>query len=150
MSSAALSHETNASPTYQRLWRNLTHYAVEPAMHQAANTQVAGRRSRKQRGGARAATTSAHHQAFVRDWSQSAKELVDAHRHNVKQKQNAGQKKKGKASSKAYRMRARTSNKRTPQVKTNKTKTKTKAQGGFVRDGSVQYFPTEEFPSGPN
>lgn len=141
MSSAALSHETNASPTYQRLWRNLTHYAVEPAMHQAANTQVAGRRSRKQRGGARAATTSAHHHAFVRDWSQSAKELVDAHRHNVKQKQHAGQK-----------MRARTSNKRTSQVKKSKTKTKTKtkAQGGFVRDGSVQYFPAEESPSGPN
>ena len=122
-----------SSPAYARLWKGLTTHAVQPAItnqvgqSQASNT-VASRR--KQRGGRKSASAPGRNASFgqkefVADWTQSIHELIEAKRKHAARK-------KGRRSYK-YGKDRRTSGGRSS----------TKQRGGFIRDGSVQYFPAD-------
>lgn len=125
-----------SSPAYARLWKGLATHAVQPALsHQVGQSTATGAVAsrRKQRGGRKSASASRNAGApaaafgqkeFVAEWSQSIHELMKANRTHAERKQ---QRRSSKHSN-GRRSGGRSS---------------TKQRGGFVRDGSVQYFPAD-------
>lgn len=102
------------SKHYQQLWAGLTKHAVKPAIE--SHMQESGSKvdsRRKQKGGRRLSTRS-NQDLFVSDWTQSIQSVVQKNTRSV------GQKKQKKRISKKS----------------------AKKRGGFIRDGSVQYFPS--------
>ena len=121
-----------SSPAYARLWKGLTTHAVQPALaHQVGQSKASGAVSsrRKQRGGRKSASASSGRNAsfgqkeFVTEWTQSMHELIEANRKHAARKQ-------GRRSSKYGKNR-----------RGGGGRSSTKQRGGFIRDGSVQYFP---------
>lgn len=125
-----------SSPAYARLWKGLTAHAVKPALtHQVGQSTASEASRRKQRGGrkttsasrnAGASTTGFGQKEFVADWTQSIHELIEANRKHAARKQ--GQQKRSTKRGKGRRSGGRGS---------------TKQRGGFIRDGTVQYFPAD-------
>ena len=124
-----------SSPAYARLWKGLTTHAVQPALaHQVDQSKASGAVAsrRKQRGGRKSASASSAgrnagfgQKEFVADWTQSIHELIEANRKHAARKQGKRSSKQGAARSSAGGRRS------------------TKQLGGFIRDGSVQYFPAD-------
>lgn len=135
-SANTLRSTADSSPAYARLWKGLTAHAVQPALaHQLGQSTASGASRRKQRGGrkttsasrnADAGTTGFGQKEFVADWTQSIHELIDANRKHAARKH--GQPKRLTKHGKGRRYGGRSS---------------TKQRGGFIRDGSVQYFPAD-------
>lgn len=123
-----------SSPAYARLWKGLATHAVQPALsHQVGQSKATGTSRRKQRGGRKSTSASRNAGApsaafgqkeFVAEWSQSIHELMKANRTHAERKQQRRSSKHGNG----RRSGGRSS---------------TKQRGGFVRDGSVQYFPAD-------
>lgn len=121
-----------SSPAYARLWKGLTTHAVQPALaHQVGQSKASGAVAsrRKQRGGRKSASAGRNagfgQKEFVADWTQSIHELIEANRKHAARKQGKRSSKQGAAWSSGGRRRS------------------TKQRGGFIRDGSVQYFPAD-------
>ena len=121
-----------SSPAYARLWKGLTTHAVQPALsHQVEKSHASGSVTsrRKQRGGRKSASAATHTQnfgqkEFISEWTQSIHELMKEHRQRAARKQQCRSSKRGKD----RRSGGRSS---------------TKQRGGFIRDGSIQYFPAD-------
>ena len=120
-----------SSPAYARLWKGLTMHAVKPALtHQVGQSKTSGATvasRRKQRGGRKTASANASasfgQKEFVADWTQSMHELIEANRKLAARKQ------------------AHTRSTKNGKSRRSGGRVSTKQRGGFIRDGSVQYFP---------
>ena len=102
------------SKDYQQLWAGLTKHAVKPAIENHIHQSCYQGNSRRKQSGGRRLSTRSNSNKFVSDWTQSIHSVVKTNTRSVAKKK---QKKRV-------------------------AKRSSKKQGGFIRDGSIQYFNT--------
>lgn len=117
----------STSPSYKNLWNKMTRYAVEPALrNQIAGGTRGTRRNRRRtsrslraRGHAVGGGTKSNGAAFLKAWTESISNQVKRNVHKQKRshRRSGGAPRRGRS---------------------------TKQKGGFIRGGSVQYFPPDE------
>ena len=117
-SAHTLDSAAQQAPTYQKLWKTLTKLAVEPAMSSHLSKTNNHPSRRKRQGGRSLRNKAFGNKEFVQDWSTSIHELMKAHR-----KQH---------------------NKKSVQRNRNVRRSSSKRKGGFIRGGSIQYFPATD------
>lgn len=124
-STSARANRSRTTHRYSTLWKGLTDNAIAPAVRTHLNTNRAvygtGRHSQRQkhsRGGGGKSSV-----AFVHDWMQPMSAIVEARKKNGLKRRSLRRQQQTRANRDSLRKRG------------------VLQKGGFVRGGSVQYFP---------